>query len=91
MGFVPSDARVLAVLPDSTLDLSITLHDHEGQQHFWKKPGHKKERPLFTAQCTGEVRHYGSFEIAQTPGSYFIIIFFTEKIKQNYIFSSKTF
>ena len=40
MGFVPCDARVLAGLPDSTLDLfmqsreAITLHDHEGQQYF---------------------------------------------------------
>ena len=43
-----------------------------------------------TAQCSGEIRHYGSFEIAQRPESYFII-FFAEKIKQNYVFSSKTF
>ena len=92
VGFVPYDARVLAGLPDSILDLfkrslfTITKDNNISE----KSRVTRKKRPLFSAQCSGEIRHYGYFEIALTPGRY-IYTFFTEMIEQNYVFSGKTF
>ena len=93
MGFVPCDARVLTVLPDSTLDLfKRSLFTITKETIFLKKADHQKERPLFTAHFSGEIRHYGYFEISQTPGSYFIyFIFFYRKEKAKLCFLQQDF
>ena len=43
-----------------------------------------------TAQCSGEIRHYGSFEIAQRPGSY-LTYFFCRKDKAKLCFLQQDF
>ena len=67
MGFVPCDARVLAGLPDSALDLF--------------------KRSLFTITKNNNISDKSRVTIGQEV---IYLFFFTEKMEQNFFFSSKT-
>ena len=86
---------MLAFWPVKRIQLQTCLSHHSSDPLFTiTKDNHisdKSGRPLFTAQCSGEIRHYGSFEIAYIPGSYFVVIFFYRKEKAKLCFLQQDF
>ena len=84
---------MLAFWPVYRIQLWTCLSDHSPRSRrttiFLIKAGSLERTPFVTAQCSGEIRHYGSFEIPQTPGS--SCIFFTEKVKAKLCFLQQDF
>ena len=88
LGFVPCDARVLAGLPDSTLDSSRSRRS----PIFLMKAG-SLERTAFVHSSMQQRNKtlWVLWNCLDTWKLFYYYYFFIEKIKQNYVFSSKTF
>ena len=81
---------MLVFWPVYRIRLWTCLSDHSSRSRrttiFLIKAGSLGKTAFVDSSMQRTLRHYGSFEIAQTPGSYFIFFFFHRKDRAKFFF-----